>query len=86
MMAGFGSLRQSVPAKLAIDRWYVETTTPWFDALTLVALATRFLPRSHATRMKRRAHRALPGVVGPILDEELHGARRLRLVGLRRSA
>jgi lipopolysaccharide/colanic/teichoic acid biosynthesis glycosyltransferase len=75
-----------VPAKLAIDRWYVETTNPWFDVLTVVALAKRFMPRSHATRMKRRAHRALPRVVGPILDEELHGARRPRLVSLRRSA
>lgn len=75
-----------VPAKLAIDRWYVESTTPWFDALTVVALAKRFMPRSHATRMKRRARRALPHVVGPILDEEMGGARRPRLVGLRRSA
>jgi lipopolysaccharide/colanic/teichoic acid biosynthesis glycosyltransferase len=78
--------RVVVPAKLALDRWYVETTTPWFDVLTVVALAKRFMPRSHATRMKRRAQRALPRIVGPILEEELQGTRRSRLVGLRRSA
>lgn len=59
-----------VPAKLAIDRWYVADATPWLDLLTLVALVKRFLPRSGATRMKRRALRALPEVVGPILVEE----------------
>jgi len=59
-----------VPVKLAIDQWYVESASPALDALTLVALAKRFLPGSHAVRMKRHARTALPAVVGPILDEE----------------
>jgi hypothetical protein len=62
--------RDVVPAKLAIDRWYIETTSLWLDVLTLVALVKRFLPRSHASRMKRRALRSLPDVVGPILAAE----------------
>jgi lipopolysaccharide/colanic/teichoic acid biosynthesis glycosyltransferase len=75
-----------LPAKLAIDRWYVDTATPWFDALTLVALVKRFMPRSYAARMKLRAERALPDVVGPILAEDVRPARRLRLIDLGRSA
>jgi lipopolysaccharide/colanic/teichoic acid biosynthesis glycosyltransferase len=75
-----------LPAKLAIDRWYVDIANPWFDALVLVALGKRFMPRSHATRMKRRAERALPHVVGPIIAEEARPPRRLRLIDLGRSA
>jgi lipopolysaccharide/colanic/teichoic acid biosynthesis glycosyltransferase len=75
-----------LPAKLTIDRWYVDTATPWFDVLTVVALGKRFLPRSRATRMKLRAARALPEVVGPILAEEVRPSRRLRLIDLSRSA
>ena len=69
-----------LPAKLAIDRWYVESTTPWLDVLTVVALAKRFLPRSHATRMKRRAAWALPDIVGPIVARDPQPRRRLTAI------
>jgi lipopolysaccharide/colanic/teichoic acid biosynthesis glycosyltransferase len=74
-----------VPAKLAIDQWYVTDATPWLDLLTLIALVKRFLPRSGATRMKRRAFRALPDVVGRILADEA-AYRQTTVHGLRRSA
>jgi lipopolysaccharide/colanic/teichoic acid biosynthesis glycosyltransferase len=72
--SGEGYRREVVPAKLAIDRWYIESSSPWLDLLTLVALVKRFLPRSHASRMKRRALRALPEVVGPILASDAEPA------------
>lgn len=59
-----------VPAKLAIDRWYVANASPQLDFLTLMALAKRFAPGSRATRMKHLARAALPDIVGPILDED----------------
>jgi lipopolysaccharide/colanic/teichoic acid biosynthesis glycosyltransferase len=72
-----------VPAKLEIDGWYLDASSLWLDLLTVVALVKRFLPHSHASRMKRRAARALPDVVGPILAEEAVPVRRGQL---RRSA
>jgi hypothetical protein len=81
---GGAYLDEVVPAKLEIDGWYVDSASLWLDLLTVVALVKRFLPHSHASRMKRRAARALPDVVGPILAEE--GAAAARRRPLRRSA
>jgi lipopolysaccharide/colanic/teichoic acid biosynthesis glycosyltransferase len=73
-----------VPAKLAIDGWYVSTATPLLDILTLLALGQRIAGRPGPSRMERRAHRARPDVIDRITiesdhpDAELRGQRRTR--------
>lgn len=49
-----------LPVKLAIDEWYVETSSPTRDAEVSVALVKRFLPGSQATRMRKRIYSEVP--------------------------
>ena len=59
-----------VPVKLAIDGWYLDRCSPWLDMVVGVALLKRFLPGSHATRMKNRAVRDVPQAMAPVLEWE----------------
>jgi len=61
---------QVLPVKLAIDNWYLDMSSPRLDLVVAVALAKRFLPGSHATRMKQRVVRELPDATAPVLAWE----------------
>jgi lipopolysaccharide/colanic/teichoic acid biosynthesis glycosyltransferase len=43
-----------LPAKLAIDRWYVETASPATDLLVAATLTRRLLPGTESWTLKRR--------------------------------
>jgi lipopolysaccharide/colanic/teichoic acid biosynthesis glycosyltransferase len=49
-----------VPVKLAIDRWYLERSSPLTDALVAVTLVRRFLPGTESTTLKAAVFSAVP--------------------------
>src|SRR5205807_2305960 len=46
-----------LPAKLALDAWYVRKASPMLDALVVVALVERFLLGRRRTAVHRRLER-----------------------------
>jgi hypothetical protein len=49
-----------VPVKLAIDRWYVRSASPWVDALVVWTLARRLSGRSEPRHLRNRITAAVP--------------------------
>lgn len=52
-----------LPAKLAVDEWYVARASPWIDCLVVLSLAERFLGGRVVTVLHRRLRRDLPGTM-----------------------
>ncbi len=52
--------QEILPVKLAIDEWYLDTTSPKRDLEVGVALIKRFVPGSQATRMRGRVRSEVP--------------------------
>lgn len=59
---GAGSIYtdEVVPVKLAIDGWYVSSSSPRLDALVAMTLFRRFMPGTGANTLKRRIRRDVP--------------------------
>lgn len=53
-------LREAVPAKLAIDEWYVRSATPVVDLLIAATLAGSYLPLPASDMLMRRVENEVP--------------------------
>lgn len=49
-----------LPAKVAIDRWYLRSASPWLDFLVVAAIADRFVFRRTGRFLDRRLTAAVP--------------------------
>ncbi len=49
-----------LPVKLAIDSWYVQSSSPLTDALVAVTLVRRFLPGTKSWTLKKRVFAEVP--------------------------
>ena len=58
--AGSVYVEEVVPVKLAIDGWYVATSSPRLDTLVLVTLLRRFVPGTGSHTLKKRIRREVP--------------------------
>jgi lipopolysaccharide/colanic/teichoic acid biosynthesis glycosyltransferase len=53
-------VREILPAKLAVDRWYLRAASPLLDLFVIGAIAHRFLFRRPGGRLERRVAAAVP--------------------------
>lgn len=49
-----------LPVKLAIDAWYIRSSSPFTDALVAVTLARRLLPWADSSALEQRIFAAVP--------------------------
>lgn len=64
---GSDYMSNALPAKLAIDEWYVRHASPVVDVLVLTALAGRYVPLPTRSWLERRLHRDVPAA-RPIIE------------------
>lgn len=60
-----------LPVKLAIDRWFVRSSSPKLDALVAITLLRRFLPGTGSYTLKKVVRRAVPETA--LVQESLEG-------------